>query len=125
MKWLWDALDFTEKIVTESGEFTDYYKGSPLLKSLDQICCKSFIRLLVGIKHANICIDDLLVSARGRALQKIAKLLLPFQFRNTSKAWGGISGETIEFNRDLRKKKIEQPEKFLDNSVGPLECIVQ
>ena len=108
------ALDFTEKIVTESGEFTDYYKRSPILRSR-----------LVGIKHANICIDDLLVSARGRALQKIAKLLLPFQFRNTSKAWGGISGETIEFNRDLRKKKIEQPEKFLDNSVGPLECIVQ
>jgi hypothetical protein len=60
----------------------------------------------------------------GRALQKIAKLLLPFQFRNTNKAWGGISGETIEFNRDLRKKIIEQPEKFLDKSVGPLLSVL-
>ena len=42
MKWLWDALDFTEKIVTESGEFTDYYKVSPLLKSLDQDLLRKF-----------------------------------------------------------------------------------
>ena len=42
MKWLWDALDFSEKIMIESGEFTDYYKGSPLLKSLDQDLLRKF-----------------------------------------------------------------------------------
>ena len=40
MKWLWDALDFIETVVTESGEFTGYYNGNPLLKPLDQICMK-------------------------------------------------------------------------------------
>ena len=27
MKWLCDTLDFTENVVTESSEFTSYYKG--------------------------------------------------------------------------------------------------
>ena len=79
---------------------------------------KKFIRF-VGVEFQIQDLDN-----HGRALQKIAKLLLPFQFRNTNKAWGGISGETIEFNRDLRKKIIEQPEKFLDKSVGPLLSVL-
>ena len=53
-KWLWVDLDFTEKVVTEGGELIDYYNTSPLVKSLDPICHESFIRLLYGIKQANI-----------------------------------------------------------------------
>ena len=48
------ALDFMEKIVIESSQFTDYYKGSRILKSLDEICYESFVRFLGGIKNANI-----------------------------------------------------------------------
>ena len=44
-----------------------------------------------------------------------------FQSRNTSKGWGG---ETIEFNRDLRKKIIEQPGRFLDESAGPVLSVL-
>ena len=40
------ALDFTEKMAIESRELTGYYKGSPLLNSLNQICYVSFIRFL-------------------------------------------------------------------------------
>ena len=40
-------LDFTEKFVTERGEFTVYYKGSQILKSLDEIC---YERLLVSVR---------------------------------------------------------------------------
>ena len=32
------AIDFMERIVIESSQFTDYYKGSRILKSLDEIC---------------------------------------------------------------------------------------
>ena len=60
---------------------------------------KKFIRF-VGVEFQIQDLDN-----HGRALQKIAKLLLPFQFRNTNKAWGGISGETIEFNRQKENNR--------------------
>ena len=50
----------------ESGELTDYYRRSRILKFLDEICYASFVRFLGWIKHASIHIDDVLVSARGK-----------------------------------------------------------
>ena len=44
---------------------------------------KKFIHF-VGVEFQIQDLDNL-----GRALQKIAKLLLAFQFRNTSKGWVG------------------------------------
>ena len=79
---------------------------------------KKFIRF-VGVEFQIQDLDN-----HGRVLQKIAKLVLPFRFRNTSKAWGGISGETIEFNRQKENNratwKIPSQER-----ASYVECIVQ
>ena len=69
------ALDFIEKVATESGEFTGYYKGSRILKSLDEIRYESFVRFMLD-KACEYCIDDLLLSPRHESRRTLVSLSL-------------------------------------------------